>query len=180
MPTEIRTLCEADLAGLYGQLRAMAHRHMRRERRGHSLQATDLVHEAYLRVMRRVAEQALTREEFLIAVAGAMRTVLLDHARRRAALKRGGGAANRVPLDDVLATCETRAADLLTLDEALERLAALDAELARIVELRYFAGFSEQDTAEVLKVSTRTVRRAWRIARMWLHSELERGEQHEA
>jgi RNA polymerase sigma-70 factor, ECF subfamily len=158
----------------YDELRRLATGYLSRERRAHTLQPTALVHEALARLMAGRGAGALAgmdRGEYVAAVARAMRLVLVDHARRRGAQKRGG-ARHRVPLDDSLALYEESASDLLALDEALERLAALDPELARMVELRFFGGLTEEETAREMGVSSRTVTRAWRFARVWLAREL--------
>ena len=141
---------------------------MRREPSEHTLQATALVHEAWLRL----ADQQVAwrgRAHFLGVAAQLMRRILVDHARARHAAKRGGGAT-RVTLSDAPAVEETT--DVLALHEALDRLAALDPDQARLVELRWFGGFSIEETGEVLGVSPATVKREWAIARAWLHREL--------
>lgn len=166
--------CSAEFVVLYDELRRLAHSQLRRERREHTLQPTELVHETFLRLLRSFGARPVTREEFLLAAARTMRVLLIDHARRRAALKRSA-VGERVFLDDALTTYEDHSGELLALEEALERLGALDPQLAQVVELRYFAGFSEEDAAQVLGLSARTLRRSWRVARMWLHHELEKG-----
>jgi len=155
----------------YGELRAIAERLMRRERRSHTLQPTALVHETYLRLLQREDLKDTDRQTFLSAAARAMRHVLIDHARSKKAAKREGGAS-RQALTDAVAWYEQQNIDLLALDEALQRLHELDPELARVVELRFFLGLTEQDVAAALKVSTRTVERGWRAARIWLYREL--------
>lgn len=154
---------------LYGQLRAMAERLFAHERRDHSLQPTAIVHEAWLRVAGVAAPASKAR--FLALAARAMRNVLVDHARRRKAGKRGGNAGH-VPLDDVLALYETQEPDLLALDEALARLAAHDERCARIVELRFFAGLTLEETGAILELSTTHVHRLWEFARAWLRDAL--------
>lgn len=166
--------CSAEFVALYDELRRLAHSHLRRERREHTLAPTELVHETFLRLLRALGNEPVTREEFMLAAARTMRVVLIDYARRRGAQKRQA-PGDRVVLDDALTIYEDRAADLLALDEALARLSALDDQLARVVELRYFAGFSEGDAAQILGLSARTLRRSWRVARMWLHHELSKG-----
>jgi RNA polymerase sigma-70 factor (ECF subfamily) len=162
------------LALLYVELRGIANRAMSRERAGHTLEPTALVHEAWLRLLS--AEEASPRfegrEHFVRIAARAMRRVLVDHARARGAEKRGR-AWEAVPLDDVMATFEEREVDLLALDEALERMGQIDEGLARLVELRFFAGLKIDETADVLGVGTATVERHWRVARMWLRRELQ-------
>lgn len=162
----------ADLGRLYEDLRRLARHYLVGERRDHTLQTTALVHEAYLRLARTSCPQEDDRG-FIFQAARAMRAVLVDHARRRSAGKRLA-SGRRVPLDDAVRTCENRLLDLVALDEALHRLHAVDPELTRIVELRFFAGLSEAEVATVCAMSTRSVRRAWRVARLWLAQELSR------
>jgi RNA polymerase sigma-70 factor, ECF subfamily len=159
---------EALLPRLYAQFHELAERMMRDDRRV-TLQPTALVHEAWMRLTGGAFEN---REHFAAVAARAMRSVLVDHARRRAADKRGGGHA-RVPLDEVSALFQENVPDLLALDEALRRLDQQDPELGRIVELRFFGGLSVEETARVLGSSTATVTRGWRVARMWLVRELD-------
>lgn len=138
-----------------------------------TLQPTELVHEAWLRLQGSGVNKAYdNRAHFLGVAAKAMRSVLVDHARRRAALRRGG-ERERLPLEDVIEQFEQSAPDLLGLDLALEKLFKVDEQLARIVELRFFGGCSVEDTAGALGVSEPTVVRGWRVARMWLRRELE-------
>jgi RNA polymerase sigma-70 factor, ECF subfamily len=154
------------------ELRRLARGYMRRERRDHTLQATALVNEAFLRLTdaRRVHWQ--DRAHFLGISARLMRRVLVDHARSRGYLKRGGDA-ERVTLDEGLVTSPEPAVDVLALDRALEALAAVDVRKGRVVELRFFGGLSVEETAEVLHVSADTVKRDWRLAKLWLLRELE-------
>jgi len=155
----------------YDELRRMAHRELQHERPGHTLSTTDLVHEAYAKL---VTEQVVDHGErayFFAAAAQAMRRVLIDYARRRKALKRGGGW-HPVALDDVDVVADDSSESLLALDEALARLAALDDRLARVVECRYFGGLTEDETADALGVTARTVRRDWVKAKGWLYREL--------
>ena len=153
---------------VYRELRRQAAGYLRRERRDHTLPATALVHEAYLRL---VGERAPweNRNHFFGVAARVMRQVLVDHARRHGAAKRGG-AWTRVSLEGAEGASRTpeRSIDLVALDRALEELAAIDAGKARVVELRYFAGLSLEETAETLGVSPSTVTREWRMARAWL------------
>lgn len=167
------TASEELLSLLYTELREQAARCMGGERVGHTLEPTALVHEAWLRLLAEGDEPRRfdDRGHFVRVAARAMRRVLVDHARGRAAEKRGRDW-QPVPLDGVLAGFEERHLDLLALDEALERLAAMDPELARLVELRFFAGLTIAQTAGVLGVSTPTVERQWRVARMWLRRDL--------
>ena len=145
---------------------------MARERRGHTLQTTALVNEAFLRLTdaRRVRWQ--DRAHFLGVSARLMRRVLVDHARSRGYRKRGGGA-QRVALDDGLAVSPPLTLDVVALDRALDALAAVDARKSRVIELRFFGGLSVEETAEVLHVSVDTVKRDWRLAKLWLLRELE-------
>jgi RNA polymerase sigma factor (TIGR02999 family) len=147
---------------------------LRREHEGHTLQPTALVHEAWLRLGDQREAPWESRTQFFAVAAQMMRRVLLDHARTRRALKRGGGAV-QVSLAGAGAAEDTPldAVDLIALDEALTRLAALDPQKARLVDLRYFAGLSIPEVAEVLDMSTATVSREWAVARMWLRRELE-------
>jgi len=154
------------------ELRRLARGYMRRERRGHTLQTTALVNEAFLRLTdaRRVRWQ--DRAHFLGISARLMRRVLVDHARSRGYLKRGGGA-RRVTLDEGIVRAEEPALDMVALDRAMDALAAADARKCRVVELRYFGGLSVEETAEALGVSSDTVKRDWRLAKLWLLRELE-------
>lgn len=154
------------------ELRRLARAYMRRERRDHTLQATALVNEAFLRLTdaRRVRWQ--DRAHFLGISARLMRRVLVDHARARGYRKRGGGAQH-VTLDEGLVLSPEPAVDVLALDRALEALAAVDVRKSRVIELRFFGGLSVEETAEVLHVSADTVKRDWRLAKLWLLRELE-------
>ena len=156
---------------VYGELRRIAGEGMRGERSGHSLQATDLVHEAFLRLVGDTPIEWQSRGHFLAVAASAMRHVLVDRARERVALKRGG-RNERVPLDDAIALYERGGADLLALDEALTRLAERDPELTRIVDLRFFAGLTNQETAQAIGTSLRSVERLWTESRAWLRAEI--------
>jgi len=161
------------LSLLYKELRRVADRLMGREREAHTLQPTALVHEAWLRLIpgSQATPNYSDRQHFVSVAATAMRHVLVDHARARDAQKRGDGGTP-VSLDGVIASFEERSLNVVALDEALERLTAKDPELGRIVELRFFAGLTIAETAKVVGVSTPTVERRWRVARMWLRSEL--------
>jgi RNA polymerase sigma factor (TIGR02999 family) len=154
---------------VYDEIRRIAHRYIQREREGHTLQTTALVHEAYVRLAgsQNVAWQ--NRSHFFAVTAQVMRRILIDHARRRQYLKHGG-EAQRVPFDSlpVALMSQPRAAELLALDEALAELAKLDERKGAVVELRYFGGLSLEETAEVLEISPMTVRRDWRAAKAWL------------
>jgi RNA polymerase sigma factor (TIGR02999 family) len=158
---------------IYAELRRIAEACMQNERVGHSLQATALVHEAWLRLARQEAFSAIERREFCAAAAVMMRRILIDHARAKATQKRGGSAL-QLSADQLTRTPETDTGiDLLELDDALNRLARLNERHARVVELRYFAGMTIEETALVLGVSDFTVKSDWRVARAWLISELQ-------
>jgi len=158
---------------VYEELRRVASHYLRGERQGHTMQTTDLVHEAYLKLAGQQCPWE-NRAHFFGVAAQAMRHILVDHARARYAGKRGGGQA-RVPLDDALLVSGAPDSNLLELDEALTKLAQRDPRQARIVELRYFAGLSVEEVAEVLGCVSRTVNRDWRMAQAWLRRELESG-----
>ena len=156
---------------LYDELREIARRQRRREADDHTLNTTAVVHEAYLRLAAQRCASWDDHAHFLAAAAGMMRRVLVDHARRRRAMKRDGV---RVPLtlDGIAGAVDTRADALIALDDALTRLAAFDTRLARVVECRFFGGLTEPETATALGVTERTVRRDWVKARGWLHAAL--------
>ena len=156
---------------VYSELRRLAEHYLRHERPNHTLQATALVHEAYLRLANEKEIDWQNRAHFFGIAAARMRLILVDHARSREAAKRGGGAY-RLSLSEADQLAEQRDVNLLALDEALERLDALDAQKARIVELRYFGGLTIEETAEVLKISPATVKRDWSMARAWLRGEI--------
>ncbi len=158
---------------MYDELRRLAARYMRRERPGHTLQTSALINEAYLRLVDARGVQWQNRAHFFGVSAQVMRHILVDFARARQNLKRGGGA-QPVSLDAVMVSVPERGTDLLALDEALERLAALSPRQSRVVELRYFGGLTEEEVAEVLSISPRTVRNDWGLARAWLYRELTR------
>ena len=154
------------------ELRRLARAYMRRERRGHTLQTTALVNEAFLRLTGARSVGWQDRAHFLGIAARLMRRVLVDHARARGYRKRGGGV-QRVTLNEGLVASPEPALDVIALDRALEALAATDARKSRVIELRFFGGLSGEETAEVLHVSTDTVKRDWRLARLWLLREIE-------
>ncbi|MGI8656479.1 MAG: sigma-70 family RNA polymerase sigma factor [Pyrinomonadaceae bacterium] len=156
---------------VYDELRRIAHRYMRQERGGHTLQTTALVNEAYVRLVGGQRIEWQNRAHFYGVVAQVMRRVLIDHARRLQNIKHGGDA-QRVSLEEIAVLPHARAAELLALDEALNELARLDARKARVVELRYFGGLSIEETADVLDISAMTVRRDWRAAKAWLYRAL--------
>jgi RNA polymerase sigma-70 factor (ECF subfamily) len=159
---------------VYDELRRLASRYLNREAPGNTLQPTALVHEAYMQLARRWPETPLDREQFLGFAAASMRRILVDHARRRGAEKRGGGR-RREPMDDGL-PAEDRDGFVVALDRALDRLVAIDPQQGRLVELRFFGGLTVEEIARVLGVSTRTVDREWLIAKGWLHREISREE----
>lgn len=153
---------------VYEQLRRVARRHLRGEATGHTLDTTGLVHEAYLRLGAQSRTRWHNRAQFYAIASRAMRRVLIDHARRHGALRRGGYGHIQVPLEHLDHPVAERATVLLALDEALERLAAMDPAMARVVECRFFGGLTETETAVALGVSRRTVARDWAAARGWL------------
>jgi RNA polymerase sigma factor (TIGR02999 family) len=156
---------------VYHELRKIAERYLKRERSGHTLQTTALVHEAYLKLIDQRQVQWQNRAHFFGIAAQAMRRILVDHARSRQTGKRGSGGV-RITLDENLKVSDERATDLLALDDALNALAQLDPQKSRIVELRYFGGLSIEETAGVLALGTATVIRQWRLARAWLYGEI--------
>jgi len=156
---------------LQPELRRLAHHYMSRERAGHTLQTTAILNEAYLRLVENTQAPWQNRSHFVAVAAQLMRRIMVDHARERHSLKRGGGA-QRVTLDEAAWVTERRSEELLALDEALENLAAQDARKSQIVELRYFGGLTVEETAEFLKLSQRTVEREWTMAKAWLYREL--------
>jgi RNA polymerase sigma factor (TIGR02999 family) len=157
---------------VYQELRRVAAGYLRRERPGQTLQATALVHEAYLRLLREQHVSWQNRAHFCAIAANSMRQILVERARARNAAKRGGGF-QRITLDDALAPADAAGIDVEALDQALARLAQLDADQARLVELRYFGGLTIEETAEVLGVSPATVKRSWTVAKAWLKKELD-------
>jgi RNA polymerase sigma factor (TIGR02999 family) len=180
--TEITALLHAHAAGdaaalgqllprVYGELRRIARIRLRRERSGHTLAATDLVHEAYLKLLPVERVDWRSRAHFFAIASRAMRNVLVDHAVRRGAAKRGAGATV-LTLEDHDAAGEQPLDDLIALSEALTRLEQLDARQAQVVECRFFGGLTLEETAEALKTSPATVSRDWTFARAWLHNEL--------
>ncbi len=160
---------------VHQELHRLAHNYMRREQRDHSLQTSALVNEAYLRLVDARGVGWQNRAHFFAVSAQIMRRILVDFARSRQNLKRGGGQ-RQVSLDEAMIVSPERGANLLALDEALSSLAALNRRQSQVVEMRYFGGLSEEEVAEVLKVSARTVRSDWSLARAWLYRELSRKE----
>ena len=156
---------------VYDELRRQARNYLARERGSHTLQPTALVHEAYLRLVDQTRVNWQNRAHFFGMAASMMRRILIDYARAHATEKRGG-ASVRLSVDDVQIPLEQRAAGLIALDDALEELAKFDGRKARIVEMRFFGGLTDEEIAEVLGVTTRTVWRDWKTARLWLFREL--------
>jgi RNA polymerase sigma factor (TIGR02999 family) len=159
---------------VYDELRRLADRYLHRERSDHTLQATALVHEAYLRLIDQRVSWA-NRAHFFGVAAEMMRRILIDHARSRQAAKRGSGGI-KISLDDVLDLTDERAADLIALDDALKGLAEFDSQKAKVVELRFFGGLSIEETAAVLGLGTATITRQWRLAKAWLYHELSKSD----
>jgi RNA polymerase sigma factor (TIGR02999 family) len=162
---------EALIPLVYNELRRLARLHLRRERPDHTLQSAALVHEAYLRLIRQDHPQWQNRAHFFGVAAQLMRHILVDHARNRAAAKRGAGAP-RLSLDEEVALPQARDVDIVALDDALNQLAALDPQQSRVVELRFFGGLSIEETSVVLGISPATVKREWATARAWLQREM--------
>ena len=157
---------------VYDELRRQASRYLRNERHGHTLQTTALIHEAYLKLLGNERIEWQNRNHFFAIASTAMRRILVDYARERKREKRGGIAEN-LAIDEALQiSSNEKSVDLITLDEALNRLAKLSVRQARVVELRYFSGLSNDETAEVLGVSKGTVKNDWNIARAWLRQEI--------
>lgn len=160
---------------VYNELHRQAARALRREHPGLSLQTTDLIHEAYLRLIDQQHVEWQNRLHFFAIAAKVMRHILVDHVRGRQAAKRGGTDI-RLPLQEAMAVLPGQDLDFVALDEALTKLAALDPQQSQVVELRFFSGLSVEETARVLDVSERTVKRDWNVAKAWLRRELSRGE----
>lgn len=158
---------------VYKDLRVLAHRYLRNERSSHTMQSTDLVHEAYLRMTSQNPIGAQNRTHFIAIAARLMRQILVDYARSHRAAKRG--AALRVTLNSAIAPPVARASDLVALDDALLELARMDEQQSRIVELRFFGGLTNEEAAEVLGVSLSTVRRDWNVAKAWLTRQMKKG-----
>lgn len=156
---------------VYQELRKLARRYMRLERRDHTLQTTALVHEAYVRLVDQRHVSWQNRAHFFAVAAQIMRRILVDHARAHQAAKRGG-TDRGISLDDTMVFTEEKASDILVLDEALTRLSERDRRQCRIVELRFFGGLTEEEAAEALGISVRTVKRDWRIAKAWLYHQV--------
>ena len=163
------TLMEA----VYPDLKRIAARYLRDERRGHTLQPTALVNEAWLQLLGQTERDWTNRSHFFAIASQLMRRIMVDYARKKKARKRGGGL-QRVELTDALAISDDGLEQILLIDAALKRLAAWDPRQCRVVELRFFGGLSEDEVAQVLGVASRTVKRDWTVARAWLHGELNR------
>ena len=162
---------------VYNELHRQAAGYLRHEHSGLSLQTTDLIHEAYLRLTDRPDVEWQNRLHFFAVAATVMRHILVDHARSRQAAKRGGSAI-RLPLEEAIVVQQGQDLDFVALDEALTRLAEIDPQQIQVVELRFFSGLSVEETAKLLDVSERTVKRDWNVAKAWLRRELSRGGQH--
>jgi len=158
---------------VHAELRRLAASYMRRERPDHTLQATALVNEAFLKLVDQRAVRWQSRAHFFGIAAQAMRRILVDHARAHASAKRGAGETT-LPLDEAVAFTDMPSADVLALDEALTRLGTVDPQQSRVVELRFFAGLTMEETAEVLHISPATVGREWTMAKAWLFAEIRR------
>lgn len=167
-----------DRTEIYNGLRRLARAYLSRQNPQHTLQPTALVHEAYLRLLRREDWDGTNVAGFFALAATAMRSVLVDHARRRNSQKRGGNA-ERLPLDNIVDLYEQRAVNLIELDEALTRLATIDPDQVQVIELRFFGGLSLEETAAMLSTSPRSITRRWNRARAWLRRELTKGLNHD-
>jgi RNA polymerase sigma-70 factor (ECF subfamily) len=170
--TNDRQSVDSLLPIVYQELRRLAASYLRRERPGQTLQPTALVHEAYLRLIKDRPDRWQNRAHFCALAAHSMRQILIERARARGALKRGG-AQPRVTHDEALVAGGERSFDFVALDQALDRLHTLDPEQARLVELRFFGGLTIEETAEAMQISPATVKRHWTVARAWLARELE-------
>ncbi|MEP7071297.1 MAG: sigma-70 family RNA polymerase sigma factor [Verrucomicrobiota bacterium] len=164
---------------VYEELRQLARQYLRRERSGHTLQATGLVHEAYLRLVDQTTTKWQDRAHFFAVAAQAMRRILVDYARKHAAEKRGG-KMEKITFNEDLVPSAGPNIDFVALDDALRSLAAFDPRQSQIVELRFFGGLSVEEVAEILDISDRTVKREWRIAKAWLRQQVVIGENHAA
>ncbi len=161
---------------VYSEFRRLAHHYMGRQRPGHTLQTTALVNEAYLRLAGQEKPSFTNRSHFLAVAAKAMRQILVDHAKASRRQKRGAGASE-IEFDEAVMSLPLPAKEILDLNEALERLAKLDSRKAQVVEMKYFGGLSQEEIADVLKVSAVTVRRDWVFSKAWLYSELQNSNQ---
>jgi RNA polymerase sigma factor (TIGR02999 family) len=156
---------------VYTELRQLAHRYMRRERPGHTMQTTALIHEAYLRLVDQNQVRWQHQAHFFGIAARLMRQILIEHARSHTRAKRGGGVGT-ISLDEAAIVSQARATELLALDDALERLATIDPRKSQVVELRFFGGLSVEEAAQVLNIAPNTVLRDWRMAKAWLRREI--------
>jgi RNA polymerase sigma factor (TIGR02999 family) len=168
-----RKALDALLPLVYDELRRLAHYQLRNERPEHTLRSTALVHEAYFRLVGQDFPQWEGRSHFFAVAAQLMRQILVDYARRHRASKRGSGAC-KLTLDDAVALPQRKDLDIVALDDALNTLAEIDPRQSRVVELRFFAGLSLEETSEVMGIATATVQRDWTAARAWLHREISR------
>jgi RNA polymerase sigma factor (TIGR02999 family) len=169
---------------IYDELRRIARHHIRKERQGNTLQTTALVHEAYLRLADTKNLDWHDRAHFFALSARIMRRILVDTARARASVKRGGNAhhvkhSEAIELDEIAANASQNSIEFLALDKALDSLARMDQRKSRVIELRFFGGLSVEETAEVLKVSPQSVMRDWKLARVWLRREMSRAKEHQ-
>jgi RNA polymerase sigma factor (TIGR02999 family) len=171
-----RDAFDALAPSVYGELRRIAVGYLRRERPDHTLQPTALVHEAFLRLVEQRDVDWQSRQHFFGVSAQLMRRILVDYARQRAADKRGGGR-NHVTLDEALAAAESNRLDVILIDDALRRLASIDPNHVRLIELRFFGGLTIEEAADVLGYSSGTAKREWRLAKAWLRRELAKGGQ---
>ena len=169
---------EAIVPLVYDELRRLAHRYLQKERPGHMLQSTALVHEAYLRLVKQSGKKFENRAHFFAICAQLMRQILVEYARNRRAAKRDGGPM--LTLNDNIALTKSKSVDLIALDAALETLAEFDPQQSRIVELRFFGGLSIEETSCVLGISEATVKRDWTTAKIWLHHQMSRTGNHDA
>ncbi len=174
-----REALDALMPLVYSELRRIAQKYLQSERAGHTLQSTALVHEAYVRMVAQDFPQWQNRAHFFAVAAQLMRQILVDHARGHRAAKRGGDVC-KLALDEAGEQPQFQDLDIVALDDALKTLAEMDPQQSRVVELKFFAGLSIEDTSEVLGVSPSTVKRDWVTARAWLYRELDRSAQHEA
>lgn len=156
---------------VYGELRRMARRYMRRQPSEHTFQTTELIHEAYLKIAKQDGQNWENRAHFFGVASQAMRHILVDYARSKQSKKRGG-LAEKITLSDSLAVSANRSEEIVALDNVLKQLAILDARKSRVVEMKFFGGLNTEEIAEVLKISPETVKRDWRFARTWLLREL--------
>jgi len=169
-----RQALDALMPLVYTELRRLAHYYLQRERSDHTLQSTALVHEAYMRLAGQNPPQWQNRAHFFGIAAHVMRQILVEYARAHGAAKRGGASVCKLTLDEALEVQQKIDVDVIALDGALDRLSQMDPQQARIVELRFFAGLTIEDTSEVMGVSPATVKRDWTSARAWLHREIAR------